>query len=84
VNVLPYKAESDNKEPNILSIMMKAFYILDSKFIETSLKAADAVIEPDVVHIAFTDFQRADECIEKGVAAAHKVIPEIKKKLDLL
>jgi predicted acylesterase/phospholipase RssA len=41
------------------------------------------VIQPDVVHIAFTDFQRAEECIEKGVKAAQKVIPEIKKKLDL-
>jgi NTE family protein len=83
VNVLPYKATSDTREPNIFSIMMKAFYILDSKFIETSLSAADVVIEPDVVHIAFTDFQRAEECIEKGAAAARKVIPEIKRKLNL-
>ena len=64
--------------------MMKAFYILDSKFIETSLSAADAVIEPDVVHIAFTDFQRAEECIERGVTAAKKIVPEIKRKLTLL
>jgi NTE family protein len=83
VNVLPYKAESDNREPSIFSIMMKAFYILDSKFIETSLSAADAVIEPDVVHIAFTDFQRAEECIERGVTAAKKIVPEIKRKLGL-
>ena len=71
------------REPSIFSIMMKAFYILDSKFIETSIRGADAVIEPDVVHIAFTDFQRAEECIEKGVAAARKIIPEIKRKLSL-
>jgi NTE family protein len=83
VNVLPYKAESDTREPNIFTIMMKAFYILDSKFIENSLRGADVVIQPDVVHIAFTDFQRTEECIEKGVAAARKMIPEIKKKLSL-
>ena len=83
VNVLPYKATNDTREPNIFSIMMKAFYILDSKFIETSLSAADAVIEPDVVHISFTDFQRAEECIEKGAVAARKVIPEIRRKLSL-
>jgi NTE family protein len=63
--------------------MMKAFYILDAKFIAASLEQADIVIEPDVVHIAFTDFQRAEECIEKGAEAARRVIPEIKKKLDL-
>jgi NTE family protein len=83
VNVLPYKAVNDHREPTIFSIMLKSFYILDSKFIETSLSDADIVIEPDVVHISFTDFQRAEECIEKGVEAAEKVIPEIKKKLDL-
>ena len=83
VNVLPYKAVGDNREPSIFSIMLKAFYILDSKFIETSLSAADAVIEPDVVHIAFTDFQRAEECIEAGVSAAKKMVPQIKKKLGL-
>jgi len=83
VNVLPYKAESDKREPSIFSIMLKSFYILDSKFIAESLRTADAVIEPDVVHISFTDFQRADECIEKGAAAARKIVPEIKKKLDL-
>ena len=83
VNVLPYKAVGDNREPSIFSIMLKAFYILDSKFIETSLSAADAVIEPDVVHIAFTDFQRAEECIEAGVSAAKKLVPQIKKQLGL-
>jgi NTE family protein len=83
INVLPYKATSDLREPGIFSIMMKAFYILDAKFIETSIKDSDAVIEPDVVHIAFTDFQRAEECIEKGAAAARKIVPEIKRKLSL-
>ena len=83
VNVLPYKAISDKREPSIFSIMMKAFYILDAKFIEDSLAHADAVIEPDVVHISFTDFQRADECIEAGAAAARRIVPEIKRKLGL-
>jgi NTE family protein len=83
VNVLPYKAVSDKREPNILTIMLKAFYILDSKFIETSIRGADVIIQPDVAAIAFTDFQRAEECIKKGVVAARSVIPEIKEKLSL-
>jgi NTE family protein len=84
VNVLPYKAVSDNKEPNIFSIMLKAFYILDSKFIETSIKGADIVIQPDITHIAFTDFQRAEECIEKGILAAQDIISKIKNKISIL
>jgi predicted acylesterase/phospholipase RssA len=63
--------------------MMKAFYILDAKFIQTSLEQADAVIEPDVIKISFTDFQRAEECIEEGAAAARLVVPQIKKALGL-
>ncbi|MBN1644193.1 MAG: patatin-like phospholipase family protein [Dehalococcoidales bacterium] len=83
VNVLPYKSVSDNREPNIFSIMMKAFYILDSKFIETSIQGSDVVIQPDVTAIAFTDFQRAEECIEKGELAAWSLLPEIKRKLSI-
>jgi len=83
VNVLPYKAVSDNREPNIFTIMMKAFYILDSRFIEDSMRGADVIIQPDVTAIAFTDFQRAAECIEKGELATRRIISEIKDKLSL-
>ena len=51
--------------------------------VETSMSAADAVIEPDVIGISFTDFHHAKECIEAGAAATRLVIPEIKKKLGL-
>ena len=84
VNVLPYKAVSDNREPNIFTIMLKAFYILDSRFIEDSIRGSDIIIQPDVTAIAFTDFQRVEECIEKGKLATQSVISEIKRKLSLL
>jgi NTE family protein len=83
VNVLPRKAASNNLESNIVSIMLKSFYLLDSMLVETSMSAADAVIEPDVIGISFTDFHHAKECIEAGAAATRLVIPEIKKKLGL-
>ena len=63
--------------------MLKSFYLLDSMLIETSMRSADAVIEPDVIGISFTDFHHAEECIEAGAAAARSAIPEIKKKLGL-
>ena len=83
VNVLPHKPESVNRETSILSIMLKSFYLLDSKLIESSMRAADIVIEPDVINISFTAFHRAEECIEAGADATRRVIPEIKKKLGL-
>ena len=83
VNVLPRKAANDSHETNIVSIMLKSFYLLDSMLIETSMSTADAVIEPDVIGISFTDFNRAEECIEAGAAATRFAIPEIKNKLGL-
>jgi predicted acylesterase/phospholipase RssA len=81
--VLPRKAANDSHETNIVSIMLKSFYLLDSLLIETSMRAADAVIEPDVIGISFTDFHRVKECIEAGARATRLAIPEIKNKLGL-
>ena len=83
VNVLPRKAASNNLESNIVSIMLKSFYLLDSMLVETSMSAADAVIEPDVIGISFTDFHHAKECIEEAPRRHDLGIPEIKKKLGL-
>jgi predicted acylesterase/phospholipase RssA len=62
---------------------MKAFYIMDSKLIDEATIGSDAVIQPDVAAISFTDFQRAEECIEKGVLATQNIIADIKQKLSL-
>ena len=83
VNVIPRKAASNTIESNIVSIMLKSFYLVSSMLVETSLSTADAVIEPDVIGISFTDFHRAKECVEAGAAAARLAVPEIKKKLGL-
>jgi NTE family protein len=39
---------------------------------------ADVVIEPQVTHIGWEDFHRAQECILQGELAAQAAIPEIK------
>jgi NTE family protein len=83
VNVLPHKAADDNRESNIMSIMLKSFYMLDSTLVQNSLNGADIVIEPDVLKISFTDFHRAEECVAAGARATMLVLPEIKQKLGL-
>jgi len=61
--------------------MLKSFYLLDSMLIETSMSTADAVIEPDVIGISFTDFHpRSEEWYRsRAPRAARLAIPEIKK-----
>lgn len=71
------------KEHNIFSIMTKTVYIVSYRAIGASLSGADIVIEPDMGGIAFTDFHRAQECIERGAVMTQKAIPEIKRQLSL-
>jgi NTE family protein len=89
VNVLHNTASIDEKQPgrrrehSLFSIMAKTVYILSYRMVGTSLEEADVVIEPDLKDITFTDFQRAEECIESGARMAQVTIPEIKRKLSL-
>jgi len=84
VNVLsPGKSSKETKEHNIFNVMMKAISIYSYRVVESSLNGADIVIEPDVEHIAFTGFNKAEECINQGKLAAVNVISEIKKQLAL-
>ncbi|HEX9896538.1 MAG TPA: patatin-like phospholipase family protein [Dehalococcoidales bacterium] len=71
------------REHNIFTIMAKTMYIVSYRVIGTSLGGADVVIEPDMIGINFTDFQRAKECIKRGALVTQKAIPEIKRRLSL-
>ena len=84
VNVLSSgKSSKETKEHNIFNVMMKTISIYGYRVVESSLNGADIVIEPDVEHIAFTGFNKAEECINLGKLAAVNVISEIKKQLAL-
>ncbi len=84
VNVLSFgKSSKETKEHNIFNVMMKTISIYGYRVVESSLNGADIVIEPDVEHIAFTSFNKAEECINLGKLAAVNVISEIKKQLAL-
>ena len=81
VNVLPSRIAKETKEPNIFSIIMKALSIYSYRIVGSSLSGADVVIEPEVGHLAYTDFHRAQEYILQGQLAAQDSIPEIKRQL---
>lgn len=88
VNVIPSARErgqrsGTTKEPRIIDIIMQSFYITTYWRIRFSLAAADVVIEPQVAHIAYADFHRANECIALGAEAAQEAMPEIRRRLQL-
>ena len=75
------RKEIETKEPNILNVIMQLIHIINYRGLKSSLVEADVVVEPQVTHISWGDFHRAQECILQGELAAQAVIPEIKRKL---
>lgn len=85
VNVLP-KLDKPEPKPHhhtIFTIMLKTMYIFNDKVIVSSLEGADIVILPDTLSVGYTDFHKAEECILEGRLAAEKMVPEIRRMLDL-
>lgn len=93
VNVVPDISErtrqaskepiKDAKEPNIINVIMQSLYITTYSMARSSLVGADVIIEPQVTHIGWGDFHRAQECILQGELAARNSILEIKRELGL-
>jgi NTE family protein len=70
-----------HKEPNIIQVMMQWLYITTYTVGRLAMEKADVVIEPDLMHIGSSEFNRAQELIQHGREAARKALPEIKRKL---
>ena len=89
VNVIPppiarAKPVVRSRAPNMINVIMQSIYINAHFLVDSCLKGADVVIEPQVTHIGIGDVQRAQEFILQGEWAAQDAIPEIKKKLAAL
>ena len=67
---------------NIVNVIMQSIYISSYLLVESCLKEADIVIEPQVVHIGPLDFNRTQESILQGEWATQDAIPEIKRLLE--
>lgn len=84
VNAIPNRHNTSkplNKAPNIFKVTKQTIHIARYQLVRASLIGADIVIEPQMTHISFGDYHRAEECILQGELAAQSSIPEIKKQL---
>lgn len=65
-------------EPSIVSVMMATMGIMLDRIARTRLAAdaPDVMIAPKIGHIGFADFDRADELIAGGAAAAEAMLGE--------
>ena len=93
VNVIPDTSSGDKtywktrrgktgfKEPNMIEVLMQSMYIGARPLVQSALKNADIVIEPQMASIGPGDFHRARECILQGELATADCIPQLKRLL---
>lgn len=66
---------------NIFQVVARAVHAAQKHQLEIWESHADLVLRPDVQSFAWDDFDRADEAIEAGAAAARAALPRIQKLL---
>lgn len=67
---------------NIFQVVCRAVNAAQKHQLEIWERHADLVLRPDVQSLAWDDFDRADEAIEAGAAAARPALPRIRKLLN--
>lgn len=72
---------SKNNVSNVFMVLNQSIYIQGKGFDEERLKLADIVIRPNVGDVSAVDLGRSRECIDDGVLAARRVMPQIKRLL---
>jgi NTE family protein len=66
---------------NIFQVVSRAVTAAQKHQLEIWERHADLVLRPDVQSLAWDDFERADEAIEAGAAAARSALPRLRKLL---
>jgi NTE family protein len=67
---------------NILDVMLQAVTIMGAENVKYKKKEADVLISPSVGSVAMLDFTQKKRCMQAGIEAAQKAMPEIKRKIE--
>jgi NTE family protein len=67
---------------NLIDVMLQAVTIITSENTKYKKKDADVLIAPAVGDVGMLDFTQKKRCMQAGIEAAQKVVPEIKKKIE--
>jgi len=64
-----------------MDVLVRANSIKDATLVRNSRRMADVVIDPDVGHVHWADFDAWQHCIAAGEAAAERALPAIRTLL---
>jgi NTE family protein len=67
---------------NVVDVMLQAVTIMASENTKYKKKDADVLISPAVGNVGTFDFTQKKRCMQAGIDAAQKAIPEIKKRIE--
>ncbi len=67
---------------NVIDVTIQAVNIMFDQNVKNKKKDADVLIAPAVGDVAMLDFTQKKRCMQAGIDATEKAIPEIRKKIE--
>ncbi len=67
---------------NLVDVVLQSVNIMFNENAGIKKKSADVLITPAVGNVAMLDFSQKKRCMQAGIEAAEKSMPEIKKKIE--
>ncbi len=67
---------------NLVDVILQAVTIMAFENVKYKRKEADVLISPAVGNVGMLDFTQKKRCMQAGIDAAQKAMPEIKKKIE--
>ena len=67
---------------NLIDVVLQAVTIMSSENVKYTKKDADVLILPGVGDVGMLDFTQKKRCMQAGIAATQKAMPEIRKKIE--
>ncbi len=67
---------------NLVDVMIQATNIMFALNVEHSKKDADVLVTPAVGNVGMLDFTQKKRCMQAGIEAARKAVPEIRRAVE--
>ncbi len=67
---------------NVVDVMLQSVSIIMNENTKQKKKDADILVSPAVGNVAMLDFTQKKRCMQAGIEAAQRAVPEIREKID--
>jgi NTE family protein len=67
---------------NLIDVVLQSVNIMFRENVKYKIKDADVLITPAVGNVAMLDFTQKRQCMQAGIDAAQKAMPDIRKKIE--